>query len=266
MAQAEDEISLEDIENFLQENTYKTKREVRKVKKKRKKITKKKKKAAQQKTVQKPQKESKQNASVREKQDEVFEDVAVLQKKYFPKTDRWELFIGGSTLLNDAFFLNGGLVGRVGYFFNESWGVEGTVLALTSGDRKVTRGLEDQGIVTTSLVTPELYYGVDAKWSPIYGKMAFYDESIVHYDLYFTVGLGMTKTNQVGNSSSEPTLHLGTGQNFAINRWMSFRWDFSWHFFNVDSVSGTASNTSGTIDNLFLTLGMSFFLPEATYR
>ena len=36
---------------------------------------------------------------------EFFSDIAIIQKRYLPKTGRFELFVAGGTNLNDAFFL-----------------------------------------------------------------------------------------------------------------------------------------------------------------
>ena len=66
-----------------------------------------------------------------------------------------------------------------------------------------------------------------------------------------------------------PTVRFGTGQIFAITKWMAFRWDLSWHFFNAKSTITTNTSQSSQEElhnNLFLNLGLSFFFPEAKYR
>ncbi len=191
-----------------------------------------------------------------------FNDVAIIQKRFLPKTGRFEFFGGGSTNLNDAFFFNIGLVGRAGYYITEKWSLEGILMYLGTEKRSVTEDLKVQkGVLTDSLITPEMFYGVDVKWSPIYGKYSFLDEKIIPFDLYFSAGLGITETNQEGQSPM--TIHLGTGQIFAISKSFALRWDFSWNFYTTkSSVSGKDELT----DNLFITIGASFFFPEAKYR
>ncbi len=190
-----------------------------------------------------------------------FDDVAIIQKRFLPKTGRFEFFGGGSTNLNDAFFFNIGVVGRAGYYITEDWGLEALFMYLGTEKRDVTKDLKDQkGVLTDSLVSPEAYYGLDLKWSPIYGKYSLLDSEIVPFDLYFSVGLGVTQTNQ---ESSPLTVHLGTGQIFAISKSFALRWDFSWNFYTTtSSVTGKDELT----DNLFITIGASFFFPEAKYR
>lgn len=192
-----------------------------------------------------------------------FKDIAVIQKRFLPKTQRFEGFGGLNGILNDKFFSSIGFNGRLGYHFTERLGIELLVMLLATGERDVTKNLrERRGVVTTNFVSPQNYYGADIRWTPVYGKMSFLNNKITTFDLYFSAGAGITNTNQGG---SEPTIHLGTGQVFAITKSAAFRWDFSWNFYNAKSgVAGAQQNS--LYNNLFLTLGASFFFPEATYR
>ena len=188
-------------------------------------------------------------------------DIAVIQKRYLPKTGRFEAYIAGTTVLNDVFFINYGLEARFAYYFQERYGVEFTGAFLTSSQRDSAKGLLRLGIQTESFVTPKGYYGLDFKWSPIYGKMTWLNKSIVPFDMYFSLGLGSTSTSQAG---TDPTLHLGSGQIFAITKSTAFRWDISLNSFYAKSLVQGGSST--LYNNLLLSLGVSFFFPEATYR
>lgn len=192
-----------------------------------------------------------------------FKDIAVIQKRFLPKTQRFEAFGGLNGILNDKFFSSIGFNGRLGYSFTERLGIELLVMLLATGERDVTKNLKERrGVKTTNFVSPQNYYGVDFRWTPLYGKMGFLNQKITTFDLYFSAGAGMTNTNQGG---SEATIHLGTGQIFAITKSAAFRWDFSWNFYNARSgVEGAGQNS--LYNNLFLTIGASFFFPEATYR
>jgi outer membrane beta-barrel protein len=134
---------------------------------------------------------------------------------------------------------------------------------MSTDEREVTTDLRNKrSVTTTSLITAKSYFGADFKWTPIYGKMAFANQKIIPFDLYFSGGVGITGTS---DSQSAPTLHLGTGQIFAINKSMAFRWDFSWNTFSASTKTGPTTSSS-VYNNLYLTVGMSFFYPEATYR
>ena len=194
---------------------------------------------------------------------EPFSDVAVIQKRYLPHTGRFEIFLGPTVVLNDAFFLNYGGNARFAYSFSERYSVEGVGTYLSINERQVTTDLrEKRGVLTKSFVTPQTYMGLDLKWSPVYGKMTWMNRRITPFDLYFSLGLGMTGTNQ---NTSEPTLHLGTGQAFAKTKGIAWRWDFSWNMFTATSSVDPGAG-SALYHNLMLTFGCGFFFPEASYR
>jgi outer membrane beta-barrel protein len=184
---------------------------------------------------------------------EPFGDIAVIQRRFLPKTGRFEVFGGPTVILNDAYFRSVGLNGRFAYYLSERYGVELVGSYLTVGEWPIIDEIRRIGITTSSFVTSESHYGVNFKWVPVYGKMTWLNSKITPFDLYFSAGLGMTGTNQ---EKSEVTLHLGSGQTFARTKSMAFRWDFSVHSVFANEM----------FHNLFLTLGVSHFFPEATYR
>lgn len=198
-----------------------------------------------------------------------FSEIAVLQKRYLPRTGRFELNPSFTTITNDPFFSSTGWGMRLGYNFTEAWGIEGSYMAISTSKRQVTKSLEERTVKTSTLVSPENYSGLDLKWSPSYGKMAYMNSSIVPFDLYFSMGLGTTRTNQ---DESASTLHLGTGQTFAITKAFAFRWDFSANIYTASALvetsagSGVYEEKKQNFNNLFLTVGMSWFFPEASYR
>ena len=189
-----------------------------------------------------------------------FDDVAVIQKRYLPKTGRFEAYVAPTVVLNDAFFLNYGLNARINYSFSERYALEIPIFYLTTSPRGVTEGLYTRGITTTSFVTPKSYYGLDFRWTPVYGKMGSPSGKITPFDLYFALGGGLTSTTE---GSNEPTAHFATGQIFARTKGTAFRWDFSW---NVFSAQPNLTTSRSIYNTLFISVGMSFLFPEATYR
>jgi len=189
-----------------------------------------------------------------------FEDIAVMQRRYLPKTGRLELFPNLGFIINDAFFTNAIFSARASYYFTEAYGVELNGMYLSTTDRNVTKELKSNwNIETRALVTPQSYLGLDFKWSPVYGKMGYFDKSIIPFDMYFALGGGNTRTNQGSDSS---TLHIGMGQIFAITKWAAFRWDVSSYWYQAQANNGA----TGTFNNIYAMVGVSFFVPEAKYR
>lgn len=190
-----------------------------------------------------------------------FADVAMIQKRYLPRTGRFEAYIAANTILNDAFFTTIGADARLAYYFTERYGLELQAMGMFSSDRRTTKDLRESSVATTSFVQPKSYFGLDFKWSPVYGKMTYRNRRIIHFDMYFSAGGGSTSHSQ----GSSPTIHLGTGQNFALTKSMTFRWDFSLNMYSATSTVG-ASRASSSYQNLFLGAGVSWFFPEASYR
>ncbi|ASD64663.1 outer membrane beta-barrel domain-containing protein [Bdellovibrio bacteriovorus] len=189
-----------------------------------------------------------------------FQEISIIQKRFLPKTGRFQLFGGLTTVTNDPFFLTFGGVAKASYFMSESWGLELNYFGLTTSNRQATDELREiNGVSTENLVYPKSFIGVDLMYVPVYGKMTWFNETIVPFDLYLSAGYGNTET-QSGESAG--TVHLAAGQIFALSKAYAVRWDFSWNFFNAKGIDGSTNS----FNNLFLTVGMSWFFPEASYR
>jgi len=191
-----------------------------------------------------------------------FKDIAVIQRKFLPRTQRFDL--SGSFIINtnNQFFNNIGLGIKLGYSFNEKYGIEGVYNFLTSSPRPVTKGLEERQIDTESFVEPEGYMGLNFKWTPVYGKIAWFEKKIIPFELYFTPGFGMTQT---ARGSSDSTFSLGFGQLFAMSKSTAIRWDFNWNFYQSEVRINSVPQTQNQND-LLLMVGYSFLFPEAKYR
>jgi outer membrane beta-barrel protein len=193
-----------------------------------------------------------------------FEDIAVIQRRFLPKTGRFEISPNAMVTLNNPFFSNMGLGLRGSYYFVEKHGIELQYFMLSNSSRAVTDNLENKrGVRTESLTVAKSYMGAAYKWNPIYGKMTLMNKVIVPFDLYFTLGYGLTNTNE---SNGEGTIHIGTGQAFALTKMMSIRWDLTWNFYSAKATDSTGANITNNQDDLFISLGMGFYFPEAKYR
>jgi outer membrane beta-barrel protein len=193
-----------------------------------------------------------------------FSDIAVIERKFLPKTKRFELSLIGITGLNNPFFNNFGGTAKGVYYFTEKYGLEliGTGLAIMS--RQVTDDLANKNnIHTSNEVTPRTFFGGGLKWNPIYGKVSLLNKSIVPFDLSFSIAGGMTQTDQ---HRSEPTLHIGTSQVFAIKKSFGVRWDLDWNFYDANAIDQNGNPTKVFHNDLFLGIGVAFYFPEASYR
>jgi outer membrane beta-barrel protein len=189
-----------------------------------------------------------------------FSEISVIQKRFLPKTGRLQFTGAFTTITNNPWFMTMGVSLKLAYFFTETWGVEGTYTTMTSSQRQAAQELHDNNNVNAdSFGFPKNYIGADVKYSPFYGKMTWLNKKIVPFEHYFTAGVGNTSVSTGGNG---PTVHLGTGQNFALSKRFSVNWDFSMMAYSAKSNDGTTQSFS----DLLLTVGLSFFYPEAKYR
>lgn len=189
-----------------------------------------------------------------------FSEVSVIQKRFLPKTQRFQFTGAFTTITNNPWFFTAGVSLKAAYYFTEAWGVEGMYNAMSSSARQSANELHDNNNVSAdSFGFPKNYMGLDAKYTPFYGKMSWLNKKIVPFEHYFTAGVGNTSVSTGGSGF---TLHFGTGQNFAISKRFSVNWDFSMMNYSAKDTLGTNQSFS----DLLLTVGMSFFYPEASYR
>lgn len=198
-----------------------------------------------------------------------FSDVAVIQRRYLPKTQRFEASAGIFTNLNNPFFNAIGVSARLAYYLREKWAIEGIGAFATTTSRQVTDDLESRscsgctGITTDNVVTAKGFGVVALKWNPIYGKITWLNKNIVPFDINFNLGGGVTMTTE---NETVPTLHFGTSQVFAWSKSMAFRWDLYWNFYQATATNAQNKKETLSQNDLYLGIGMSFFFPEATYR
>lgn len=193
-----------------------------------------------------------------------FSDVAVIQRRFLPKTGRFEISGHGFTSLNNPFFNTLGLGLETGYYFKEQYAIELMYLKMTSSARDVTKDLRSRrNLSTSTVVTPDSYMGAAFKWNPIYGKMTFLNEKIIPFDMSFSFGGGVTQTNQ---DQSVGTFHFGAAQVFALSKSFALRWDVFWNYYQAEVKLDNGQKGQDNHSDLMLSLGVSFYFPEVNYR
>lgn len=196
-----------------------------------------------------------------------FSEVSVIQKKFMPKTQRFQLFAAGSVMTNTPWYNNVGAKLNLSYNFTETIGLELNSMFMTNGERESTKEIKEaHNLLAEQFIYTKSYVGLDLVWSPIYGKISNLNDTIIPFDMYFSLGGGTSATNS--QEGSNATFHFGLGQIFAITKSMAFRWDYS---FNTFAATPVATATSGSpeksnYNDLVLSAGISFFFPEASYR
>lgn len=200
-----------------------------------------------------------------------FSDISVIQKRYMPKTNRFQLYGGLDFLTNNPFFDSYGFNGRFSFFFSELIGIELGFWRHSVSPRTVTADLSSYHRITTQTMLSSLgYLGASILLVPFYGKMTFLDQRIIPYDLYVSVGAGTTETSYIDKSA--PSIHLGTGEIFSITKSLAWRWDFSSVTYTARTpdidTNGvlTDSGKKQTMSDLYLGIGLTLLFPGVSYR
>jgi outer membrane beta-barrel protein len=186
-------------------------------------------------------------------------------------TNRFQFHIGVNHLSNNPFYDMTGLTGRLAFYFTETIGIEATLLALNHSPKYVTEDLKDvHGILASSIVSANKYYGLDLMLIPFYGKITWLDKRIIPFDFYLSLGLGKTGLTDMKEEAS--TFHVAVGQIYALTKNFVVRWDLSGNMYraNVPEVTATGSPTgvkhAQDFRDVFLGGGVSFLFPGAGYR
>jgi outer membrane beta-barrel protein len=192
-----------------------------------------------------------------------FKEISIVQRKFLPKTGRFQLNGSLGTVTNDPFFNTVSLGARTGYFFSEAWGIEADYISMSTSQRQVTKNIRNvKDVITDSLISIKSYLGVHLVFVPFYGKMTFKNRSIIPFDFYFSAGYGSTRVQSSVGEENPGTYHLGVGQIFSVSKSFAIRWDFTANVFSATGLDGNKQQ----FNNLIFGLGGSFFLPEASYR
>ena len=90
-----------------------------------------------------------------------FSEVSIIQKKFMPKTERFQFFAGAGITTNTPWFTNYGLKLNLSYNFTESFGLELNTLFLTSSARQVAKEiLTEHDIQADQFIYTKGYYGL----------------------------------------------------------------------------------------------------------
>ena len=236
---------------------------------------------------------------------EAFKDVIVLQRRFLPKTKRLEFSLLGQMDLDNPFGVSMGPEARLAGYFLEGHGVELHYSRLFQPKwlkRPMGKALNDMSISIVHY-SPRQSFGAAYKWQPFYGKMAWFDEKIISFDLYFTLGWAMATREQekahvdMAAADSAATnyvvrqkaqlLTFGMGQLLAFGKSWGVRWDLAHNRLLTAQCSVAKTTPAGRERRVLqdydpnggsncraafgqagwtLSVGASYFFPKAKYR
>lgn len=212
--------------------------------------------------IEKPQNvDLKQRVSYEEVRNNTpYEDLAVIQKIYMPKTKRFSGYLGLGLIPNDVFYRTGSLTAKLGYYFTEKYGLELHYSQFSSSESSEIKNLSTrQQLTVENLVTMKSFYGAQLYFNSMYGKLALLNRNIVPFELYQVIGIGQVQTSQ---KRSEMAFNVGFGQIFNMSRNYGIRWGLDLMFFTGKDEFGNSTQ----FNYYFLNFGWTGIFPGVATR
>ncbi len=228
---------------------------------------------------------------------------AAIENRFFLKEGRFEIAPHFGYVPNNSFARRyvGGLV--LNYHFSETLAVGADVTYspdLGRGDLKQLVGILLDRAANAGgggegfqqpldKVTLSAAFGIN--WAPVYGKINLIGETVLNFDLYFFVGVGMiSKTNYFGvynedaqNAQTPNDLvllneagnevkvapNIGVGQNYFLNQLLALKIDAKAAFFidnNPQYDENVPPDGSRLYNNFVVSVGIGAYFPKMKPR
>jgi outer membrane beta-barrel protein len=208
-----------------------------------------------------------------------WQDIVVVPRKAFLKGGRFEFAPFTGVSINDILIRHYAFGLNLNYFFSDAlWvGLEGQYFVKALTDREELIGLQYNRIPT---INRYLYAGaLQFGYVPVYGKFAWFNSSIVHWEIYASLGVGVTVSETVPrNPGASPfqnqlfTVSPGLGSRFFFFDWLTVNFALRDYVmgdkfeavpndFPNDPAMAKAHGVSQIVNNLMFYVGVGIYLP-----
>jgi outer membrane beta-barrel protein len=221
-------------------------------------------------------------------EEDLFEkyEIRVIRPRYFAKRKRIELGTQLNIVMNQTFIYSYLMSGIVSYHFTEwlAFEINGAYgISVDKDDKKI---LAKDFDIKTQILRPKYLFTGSLIYTPIYGKYQTMSGGVIYFDTFLSAGAGMTgveylydhctpldqipadrretaKAPPAERTVGYPTLGVGIGQKFYVNKRDSIRWDVRNTMFNYAQVDGACDpdgvTGSSLHQNVTMQLGVSRF-------
>ncbi len=182
------------------------------------------------------------------KSNEFNQNLGIVQKNLLDKTHAIQYF-GGLTLVPTEVYYRtfGGQAGAI-YHLNEKYGVGILGYFFTSSARDEINKLESiQEVGVENLIYLKSYYAAQFYLNTVYGKVAYFNQSIIPFETYFNFGAGRVTTKP---SSEAVGLHVGIGNLFALSEAKGVKVDINWLFYRAKNLNGQEQDANSILLSL----------------
>jgi outer membrane beta-barrel protein len=134
-----------------------------------------------------------------------WQDIVVVPRKRFLKSGRFEFAPFTGVSLNDILIRHYVFGLDLNYFFsNALWfGLQGTYYVKALTEREELIGLQYNRVPTLNRYLYGAY--LNAGYAPIYGKFALFNQSILHWEIFASAGVGFTQTEIIPRTPGDET-------------------------------------------------------------
>ena len=210
-----------------------------------------------------------------------WQDIVVVMRKPFLKIHRTDLMPFVATTMNDNMIRHYSAGAQFNYFLTDvlSVGVEGQYYT-----KQFREPFDLVGRQARRLPTINKYNfsaALNFSYVPVYGKFAILDKHLVHWETYFTAGVGVTQSEVVPRDPRFEaftnlliTPNVGASMRFFLFKWMTVNVGVRDYIFldkfepkeRTDTMNTTADQAkeaadSALINNVMFQLGVSFWIP-----
>jgi outer membrane beta-barrel protein len=209
-----------------------------------------------------------------------WQDIVVVVRKPFLKVGRLELLPMWAVTMNDNLIQHYTFGGSVSYHLTDvlSVGVEGQYFV-----KNLREPFDLVARQARRLPTVNKYnYGgsLNFNYVPIYGKFAVLDENLIHWEAYFTAGVGATQSEVLPRDPAlQPftnlliTPNVGLAMRFFLAKWLTVHVGVRDYIF-IDKFEATnrmetngddakANADSALVNNVMFQAGVSLWLPTS---
>lgn len=188
-------------------------------------------------------------------------EIRVVQNRLYTKSGKFEFSAFGSTVSSDPFLSTRNAGGILAFHLSEQFSLGVIGWKSFAEDSAATDFLYESTKASGSpqrpfMNKPESFYGGELGYSPIYGKLSLFGKKILHYDIHFMGGAGMTG----GETGSYVTPFLGIGQKLYLGRLLALRLDYRYMRFREVTVGTSGEELERNNNTNVLSLGFSLSL------
>lgn len=180
--------------------------------------------------------------------------IRVVQQRPILRDLRLELIFTGGVAAADTMYRHGVATGTMRFHVSEWVSIGATYAHYFSEESELFRRVTEDFELFPERSEIRWYAGADVSVVPIDGKFILFGELIVYWDIYASIGGGVTTTSR--SSSPKPTGMIGVGLRMFLAKWLTLTFELRNHIFVEDFNAG-----SEIVNNVVGQGGISIFIP-----